>query len=198
MPHENIRADLMQFLELLEPLSARGKLGCLLIQLPPSFSYERNKENLETFLKMLPTDYDFSVEFRHKSWIRDETWPLLRKYNVSYCIVDEPLLPPEVHLTADFAYFRWHGRGSKPWYNYEYSRKELQEWVPSIKKVKKKVDRIYGYFNNHFHGYAVENCIEILEMLSASSQKQTGIKNRIVEYNKKKRSATIDRTLEEY
>ena len=94
--------------------------------------------------------------------------------------------------------FRWHGRGSKPWYNYEYSRKELQEWIPSIKKAEKKVDRVYGYFNNHFHGYAVENCIEILEMLDASSQKQIGIKNRIVEYNEKKRKATKDKTLEEY
>jgi hypothetical protein len=138
------------------------------------------------------------MEFRDHSWLRDETWRLLKEHNVAYTIVDEPLLPPETHLTADFAYISWHGRGVRPWYNYHYSRQELEEWVPRVKKLSKKVDKVYGYFNNHYHGYAAENCIEILEMLKAAKPEQTNIKQKIIQYNLKKRPLAYERKLEEY
>ena len=69
---------------------------------------------------MLPEDYEFAVEFRDYSWFKDDVWKMLKKYNVAYTIVDEPLLPPEIHVTSDFSYIRWHGRGSRPWYDYHY------------------------------------------------------------------------------
>lgn len=122
-----IRNDLLRFLELLEPLNKSGRLGCLLIQLPPSFIYDQDVESLESFLKILPGAYEFAVEFRDHSWVRDDTWQLLKKNNVAYCIVDEPLLPPEVHVTANFAYFRWHGRGMRPWYNYCYLNSRVND-----------------------------------------------------------------------
>jgi len=105
-PAQKVENNLLRFLELLDPLKARGKLGCILIQLPPSFIYERDRDNFEDFLSFIPDGYDFAAEFRDHSWMREETWRLLEKHDVAYCIVDEPLLPPEVHLTADFAYFR--------------------------------------------------------------------------------------------
>ena len=51
---EDIRSDLMRFLELLEPLYTSGRLGCILIQLPPSFKYEDGYERLEGFLDIIP------------------------------------------------------------------------------------------------------------------------------------------------
>jgi len=35
---------------------------------------------------------------------------------------------------------------------------------------------VYGYFNNHYHGYAPENCIDVLEMLGIATleQKEAG------------------------
>jgi hypothetical protein len=42
------------------------------------------------------------------------------------------LLPPEVHLTADFAYFQWHGKGKRPWFDYKYEKEELDPWVSKI------------------------------------------------------------------
>jgi len=182
-PKENIQRELMRFLELLEPLSASGKLGCILVQLPPKFKYDSDVEKLERFLEMIPDDYEFAVEFRNSSWMREETWRILREHNIAYCVVDEPSLPPKVHLTADFAYFRWHGRSHRPWYNYRYSEEELKEWVPKIGEAKRKVEKIYGYFNNHFHGYAVENCIELMQMLNVAKPEHEKIKRRIIEYN---------------
>ncbi len=192
-----VENDLLRFLELMEPLRVNGKLGSILMQLPPSFVYPKHHENLTSFLSILPKDFEFAVEFRDHSWLRDETWDLLREHNVAYTIVDEPLLPPETHITADFAYIRWHGRGGRPWYNYHYSKEELEKWVPKVKAVGKKVEKIYGYFNNHYHGYAAENCIEILEMLKAANSKQTNVKEKIIQYNLKIRPLTYERKLED-
>jgi uncharacterized protein YecE (DUF72 family) len=193
-----VKNDLLRFLELLEPLAAVGKLGCLLIQLPPSFTYERDSENFKAFLGLLPEDYEFAVEFRNHSWMQNQTWNLLRKYNVAYCVVDEPLLPPDFHLTADFAYFRWHGRGADPWYDYCYSKEELQEWLPPVNEAKNKVKKVYGYFNNHFHGYAVENCIEILEMLNEAIPEYKAINEKIIRYNAEKRPILREKRLDEF
>lgn len=105
---QGVLADLGKFLELMEPLQRVGKLFALLIQLPPSLG--KDLDLLEGFLKALPEDFRFAVEFRHLSWWDDDTWRLLRKYNVANTIVDEPLLPSDVVVTADFSYLRWHGR----------------------------------------------------------------------------------------
>jgi len=177
---EGIEKDLQTFTELMEPLVLSGKLGCLLIQLPPRFDYKPRE--LEDFLKLLPTHIKFAVEFRDPSWMRRETWDLLGKYNVAYTIVDEPLLPPEMHFTSDIAYFRWHGKGIRPWYNYRYGKEELEPWVPKIREATGKVRTVYGYFNNHYHGYAVENCLQILEMLGTLTSQQIQAKNKVQNY----------------
>ncbi len=187
---------LLRFLELLSPLNSSDKLGVILIQLPPSFSFEDGYDDLSQFLEILPEKYNFAVEFRNLSWIQKDTWKLLRMNNVAYTIVDEPLLPPDIHVTADFAYIRWHGRGEKLWYDYHYKEEELEPWVPRVRKVSSKVKKVYGYFNNHFHGYAVENCIQIMEMLGTAKKEQMLIKDKIVRYNLTKRSKTYQKRLD--
>ena len=185
--HEGVEEDLQKFIELIEPISLSGKLGCLLIQLPPKFGY--NPRRLENFFSILPTHVRFAVEFRNLSWIRKETWTLLEKYQVAYTIVDEPLLPPEPHITSNMAYFRWHGHGTRPWFNYRYHAEEFEPWIPKIKETSQKVEKVYAYFNNHYHGYAVENCLQVLEMLGVLTREQTEAKNRVENYFK--RSAKV-------
>jgi uncharacterized protein YecE (DUF72 family) len=172
----DISEDLKSYLEVMRPIQLGGKLACLLIQLPPKYNY--NPENLEAFFKLLDPLFKYAVEFRNLSWMRDETWQLLKNYSVAYVNVDEPLLPPEVHLTSDFTYFRWHGRGEKPWFDYRYSKEEIDYWVPKVEDTAEKVKKIYGYFNNHFHGYAPENCLYLIERLGmlTEEQKRTKVK----------------------
>jgi len=173
----DVQTDLNTFLDLMQPLQLNGKLGCLLIQLPPSYDY--NPENLEAFFRTLPPQYRFAIEFRNLSWMRQETWQLLEKYDVAYTNVDEPLLPPEVHITTDFTYFRWHGKGEKPWFNYLYKKEELEPWIPKVQKASEQVKKVYGYFNNHFHGYAPENCLSLIEKLLKLTPRQTEARKRI-------------------
>lgn len=173
----DVQADLGRFLDVMQPLQLDGKLACLLIQLPPSYGF--NPENLEAFFKMLPAPYRFAVEFRNPSWMRNETWQLLNKYKVAYVNVDEPLLPPDIHLTTDLAYFRWHGRGEKPWFDYKYSAEELEPWIPKIREASTQVKKTFGYFNNHFHGYAPENCITLIEKLGLMTEKHNKAKEKM-------------------
>ncbi len=179
---EGVEDDLKRFCDLMEPLHLNGKLGCMLIQLPPRFGF--NLDPMEDFFKILPTNIRFAVEFRDLTWMRDETWRLLKKYQVAYTIVDEPLLPPEVKVTSKIAYFRWHGKGTRPWYNYRYHIGELEPWVPKVKEVAYKVDTVYGYLNNHYHGYAVENCLQILELLGVLTPRQAQAKATVENYLK--------------
>ena len=169
---KGVEADLIRFLGLLKPLMATGKLGPILVQLPPSFSYQTDFDKLKAFLKRAPEDVKFAVEFRHPSWLTEDVWTFLRDNNVANVIVDEPLLPPDTVTTADFAFIRWHGHGSRPWYNYRYSDKELDGWVPKVKEVTARVKKTFGYFNNHFRGFAVENSLKMMGKLGVSNVQQ--------------------------
>jgi len=177
---KKISEKINSFVERLSPLISSNKLSCILIQFPPTFKL--NIKGLEEFLSILPYNIKYAVEFRDLSWIKNETFNLLEKYNVAYTIVDEPLLPSDVIVTSDIAYIRWHGRGEKPWYNYRYNTEELNVWIPKIQEVSKSVKVVYGYFNNHFHGYAVENCLQMLEMLGIINDEQKKLKKKIEDY----------------
>jgi len=177
---ESATSELEDFVQLFDPLLTQDRLGCFLVQLPPSL--RRHDKLLEDFLAALPHRYDYVVEFRHKSWMDSATWRILSKYEAAYCIVDEPLLPPEVHVTSNLGYIRWHGHGGRPWYDYEYTEKQLQEWVPKVREVKENTKKTLGIFNNHFHGYAPENCIQIMDMLGIATPKQLKTLKRVQQH----------------
>ena len=174
---EGARADLDSFCELFDPLLAQDKLAVMLIQLPPSV--KRNDDVLEGFLASLPRRYNYSIEFRHPSWLESSTWNILTKYKVAYCIVDEPLLPPEVHVTSDIGYIRWHGRGDRLWYDYRYTPEQLTDWLPKVEQVRANTKQVFGVFNNHFRGYAPENCIQMMKMLGIADDKREAALKRI-------------------
>jgi uncharacterized protein YecE (DUF72 family) len=179
-PKQGAEEDLEKFCELMRPLLLDNKLGCLLAQLPPGLKCDLRL--LESFFAVLPGEFRFAVEFRDMSWLTNETWKLLERYNVAYAIVDEPKLPPEVKVTSDIAYIRWHGRGERPWYYYLYSKEELEPWLPKVKEASAQAKTTYGYFNNHYHGYAVKNCLEFSEMLGTITQEQKEAKRTVEKY----------------
>lgn len=187
--------DLDRFLELMSPLNRVGRLGSLLIQLPPKCSYDKYFERFRDFLTVTTGDFRYAVEFRDPSWLRNDVIELLSKYEVAYTVVDEPLLPPITYVTTDFAYIRWHGRGRNPWYYYHYSLGELNEWKPRILDIRDRVERIYGYFNNHFKGYAVHNALQVLEILEIITPTQKKILEEVEKNLKSVKACQPDLTL---
>ena len=101
---EGAREPLEHFLETLRPLRDAGRLGPVLLQLPPNLKLDLGR--LEVFLDLLPSDLRFAFEFREGSWFREEVYALLRDHNVSLCVAEaEQLVVPDV-VTADFVYYR--------------------------------------------------------------------------------------------
>src|SRR5690606_34040223 len=101
-------------------LKKAGKLGAILIQLPPSFSVDAFKQT-EGFLDRLPSGYEYAIEFRHLSWQTEGPWELLRHYNVAAVMTDSP--DPNLQylsnliMTADHVFIRFHGRKKGYWYD---------------------------------------------------------------------------------
>ena len=190
--------EVRSFCELMDPLNDAGKLGPLLLQLPPSLRFD--PKAVKEFFEILPHRVKWAIEFRNRSWLVPEAYDLLRAHGVAYTVVDEPLLPPDAHVTAPFAYIRWHGHGRDPWYDYRYSEEELQEWVPKVEKIAEAADPVYGFFNNHYHGYAPENCLQVLEILGVITPVQKEMRQHIQDFREgvtrvaggKVRATTLD------
>lgn len=165
--------DFEEFLEKISPLKIAGKLGAIIIQLPPSFTIEEFK-NTESFLDRLPSqDYDYALEFRHSSWNTEGTWEMLKHYNIASVITDSPSSEglhflSEATLTAEHSLIRFHGRNIKNhyWYNYLYTKEELVPWVKKVDEIKEQVKTLRVYFNNHYGGKAVANALQFKELVS--------------------------------
>jgi uncharacterized protein YecE (DUF72 family) len=159
---------LTEFFRLLKPISDR--VPVLLIQLPPWDISTMG--DLETFLSILDPSFRYAIEFRDHSWLTNEVWNLLEDYGIANVIVDEPKLPIDLRITADFSYIRWHGHGQNPWFNYRFSVEELEAWVPRLKQVTDSVESTFGYFNNHFAGNAPLNALQMLSLLGNINPRQ--------------------------
>lgn len=174
----DVEHDVGKFCNHLEPLYDSGKLACILIQLPPGLEFDAGL--LGEFLGILPGKYRFALESRNKTWVNHaiEARKILEMSGVASVVVDSPLFPVDSSITADFAYIRWHGRGRKVWYDYRYSHQELVLWEKRIREISGKAN-VFGYFNNHYHGFAPENCMEMLGMLGLGTEGQTARASRM-------------------
>lgn len=159
------------FLKAMQPLMDAKKLLAFLIQLPPFFKKEQNFGDLRDFIEQWPLDYKHTepylvIEFRDMSWMNEEVFKYLKKKKLTYCGVIEPLLPPRMDITnTNLTYIRFHGYGKKPWFDYEFSSKEIKNWSIKLKEVIDNSKKIGIYFNNHFSGYAAKNSLMMMKEL---------------------------------
>jgi uncharacterized protein YecE (DUF72 family) len=130
-----------------------SSLGPILYQLPPGL--HRDDQRLADFLAMLDRKLQHVFEFRHSSWMNEEVFSLLRKYRAGFCIFDMPGFTSPIVFTADFAYFRFHGKGEL--YSGNYPDSDLAEWAEKIQKADEGVKTVYIYFNNDAGGFAIQN-----------------------------------------
>lgn len=156
-------AELADFLDVVRPLREAGKFAAALLQLPPSLPFE--PATVRAFYESIPSELPVAVEFREPSWLGEESFALLREFRFAHVVVDEPLLPVRLEVTAPFSYVRWHGHGPKVWYDYRYSEPEIAAWAPKVRELSERTENVYGFFNNHFRGDAAANCRTLTELL---------------------------------
>jgi uncharacterized protein YecE (DUF72 family) len=167
----------------LEPLVKTRKLGALLAQFPPSFKNDGYGQQIIGALAKTFGQYTLAVELRHRSWSDDAgTEKLLRELNITWVQIDEPKfsssVAPEVPLTADMAYFRFHGRNAAEWwtgdsetrYRYLYSPEEIAEMAERVKNAATKSKLLFAFFNNHWKAYAPRNANDMKKALQMSFQ----------------------------
>lgn len=141
----------------------KDKLGPIFFQLPPNFPI--NLERLDSFLQLLDPKQKHLFEFRNESWFIDETYELLKKYNVGLCIYHLDRFLSPIVVTADFAYLRLHG--PKGAYQGLYKKRELAEWAERFLQWQSEGKEVYCYFDNDQRAYAVKNALELKKALEA-------------------------------
>ena len=170
-------ADVDLFKSSIEPIAVAGQLGALLAQFPPGFTNTR--QNQRTLREVVEAfrDYRLAVELRHRSWSDDAaTARLLRESGTSWVRIDEPRfsssVAQELPQTADFSYFRMHGRNREMWwkgnvetrYKYLYSPEEITQLSEQLKRAGQH-GLTFVYFNNHWQAYAPRNAIDMIKAL---------------------------------
>ena len=155
----------------LDVISGLGeKLGPLLLQLPENFRYAE-WDVFEAFVQSLPRHFQYAVEFRHGSWIKDATFALLESCDIAWVVVDAPFLPRLARVTAPFAYVRWHGRPGIA----QRARNEVdpasvfRPWLPILRDLQRQCDRVYGFVRNNLSGYAPRDCHTLLHLTGEST-----------------------------
>jgi uncharacterized protein YecE (DUF72 family) len=180
-----------RFVESLSPLREKNKLGVIVFQYPPWFTYKT--ENLDYLLacKELMDGLDLAVEFRHGSWLTSQrsgaVMDFLGKNDITYIAADEPqygtlaTAPFVPAATTDTAYFRFHGRNRENWlkrgletslrYDYLYSDDELNEFAEPLLEAAQKAKKVYAMFNNCHGASAMRNARRMKEILKQRGER---------------------------
>lgn len=138
------------------------KLGCLVFQFPPLFSFSR--ERLELIECSLHPGYRNVVEFRHESWWNEEVYARLKGSRIIFCTPSHPQLPDQLVTSTNIAYLRMHGK-EKMFYS-KYPQKKLRE-IASDLSSKKDIDEAWVFFNNTASTAGIENAIEFKNIIGA-------------------------------
>jgi uncharacterized protein YecE (DUF72 family) len=144
----------------------KEKMGPVLIQLPPGLLYD--EQRMRYFFELIKEEYSqfrFAVEIRNKSWINDNFFGLLKSYGIGFVIADSGKRYPYYEtVTADFVYLRLHGR--EQLYASDYSENDLKQYAEMVSVWLDDNKKVWVFFNNDYHGYAVKNAEKLKEILS--------------------------------
>ncbi len=174
-------ADLDEFKRGIDPLAARGKLGALLAQFPPSFKFGQAAGDYLMGLLQAFSGYSLAVELRHSSWSDHigDTVALLNAFGAAWVQIDEPKFRLSIRQNflpnvPGIYYMRLHGRNAAAWwthekaedrYNYLYSAEELVELTETVGAARTLVKKAYLYTNNHYSAKSVANAAMIKAQL---------------------------------
>jgi uncharacterized protein YecE (DUF72 family) len=140
------------------------KLGCLLVQLPPSLQYEAPVA--DAFFRCLRgiTDVEVVCEPRHPAWFSRTAADLLARLDVAYVDADPvPAKLPQQAGAARTLYIRLHG--SPLIYHSAYSEDYLDRLADRVECSVRAGKQVWCVFDNTASGAAVPNALTFLARL---------------------------------
>jgi uncharacterized protein YecE (DUF72 family) len=141
-------------------------LGPTLVQLPPR--WKRNVERLDEFLAVAPKTMRWAVELRDPTWLHDDVFSTLQRHGAALCVHDLLDRHPW-ELTTDWAYVRFHGPNAmQEKYVGRYGGGRLWRAADRMAAWLAGGHDVYGYFNNDWHGAAVEDALWMRERLASA------------------------------
>ena len=147
-----------QFVDALAPVTAAGKLGLLLFQLPPNFKADADTlARLDSFLA-LPAlvPHRLAFEFRHETWFAEPAYAILRRHNAALCIAEsDDLVTPELHTAATHTSFRLRRNGG-------YTQPELHALASQFAALAQTRD-VYIYLKHEDEPTGPLNAVALLE-----------------------------------
>jgi len=136
----------------------KNKLGCVLFQLPPSFSY--TPERLQLICEQLNSHFNNVVEFRHQSWWQQEVFNRLRQVKIIFCGQSYPgNIPDNPVINGHIVYYRFHGKPVL--YKSQYEEETLKQVLRSLGSGRKKA---FIYFNNTWGNAALINSKQMQQL----------------------------------
>jgi len=184
----SVQAEVFKrFVDALLPLHSAGKLGSVLLQLPPYVYPSSGSYGYLAWAAHQLADHHVAVEFRQRRWMdethAEATLAFLEEHHLGYVCVDEPQgfassVPPVTAATSRVAEVRFHGRNAATWeakgitaaerFNYDYSEPELAEWVERIAELAERSDRVHVLMNNCYGDFGVRNAATMADLLAAA------------------------------
>ena len=143
------------------------KLGCLLVQLPPSLVFEAAVA--ARFLRALRRRYDGAMvcEARHASWFDSTADEMLQRYRAGRVAAD-PALVAAARIPGgdvEYAYFRLHG--SPRMYYSTYSKKYLRALARRLAAARAGGSDCWCIFDNTALGAAIPNALHTMNLSEA-------------------------------
>lgn len=145
----------------LEAGALGGKLGCILVQLPPKLGFDA-RVAVDFFARLQGTsDCMVACEARHPSWFSEDATDLLRERAITRVIADPAAGQPGPHVpTTDTVYMRLHG--SPRIYYSSYPRDYLDGVARDIAVHNAAGRTVWCIFDNTASGAAVPNALDLL------------------------------------
>ena len=144
------------------------KLGPVLFQLPPSFSY--TDERLERIIENLYPGFINVLEFRHPSWWNDEVYLQLAARHIIFSGISHPKLTNDnAIVNTDAAYYRFHG--VPVLFSSSYADDFIKH-IASQLKANPDLKQCWIYFNNTMHTAAIENAKTMLQLVTCADGQQ--------------------------
>ena len=156
-------ALLKTFLADLAPLGAR--LGCLLVQLPPSLAFDARVARAFFTVLRKRFDHGVALEPRHASWFGTRADRLLRDFKVARVAADPARAEGDGEPGGwpGLAYFRLHG--SPRMYYSSYEDAWLEALAHKLRDLRRHRIPTWCIFDNTVLGAATTNALTLIKCL---------------------------------